>query len=381
MDVDVLIIGGGVVGLACALESARRSRTTLLIERHESFGQETSSRNSEVIHSGIYYPTGSLKARLCPAGNTTTYNDCAEFGVWISRCGKLVVAVSPEEEPEIERLFQRGTANGVQGLRILTGAEARKLEPAIQCTSALDVPSTGILDSHGLMNAYLREAKSAGADVTFGVEFTGGDKKDDSFALCLKDTTGEEFRLTAGVLINAAGVEADRVARSFGIDIDSAGYRVHPNRGHYYRVSMSKSRLVSRLVYPVPNPRLSDLGIHITLDRSGQMKLGPDAEYLPKGIPSSEWYKFDDSRREKFYRAVSRYFPALEEGDLAPDQVGVRSKIQAPGAPATDFVIRNESERGLPGLVNLIGIESPGLTCAREIAREVFRQISHDIVN
>ncbi len=376
MDADVVIIGGGVVGLACAFESAARKYRTLLVERHESFGQETSSRNSEVIHSGIYYPTGSLKARLCLAGNKTTYDDCADFGVWHNRCGKLVVAVSPDEVPEIERIHQRGTANGVQGLRILSGTEARKVEPAIECHAALDVPSTGILDSHELMKAYLHEARSAGADISFGVEFLGGEKKGGAFALCLKDTTGDEIRLSTGVVVNAGGVQADRVAQSFGIDTDAAGYRVHPNRGHYYSVSMSKSRLVSRLVYPVPNPRLTDLGIHITLDRSGQMKLGPDAEYIAPGVPPAEWYKFDDTRREKFHRAVSRYFPALQPEDLSPDQVGVRSKIQAPGAPVADFVVRNERERGLPGLVNLIGIESPGLTCAREIAREVFRQIA-----
>ena len=378
MDVDVLIIGGGVVGLACARESAKRGFSTLLIERHDSFGQETSSRNSEVIHSGIYYPTGSLKAKLCVAGNRRMYEECERLGVWHKHCGKLVVAVTPEEEPEVEKLYKRGQANGVEGLQILDSRQVATLEPNIKCRLAMHVPSTGIVDSHELMRAYLHEAKEHGADIAFGIACINAERKPDCYEVILKEHGGETEKLTTRFVINAAGLSADKIASLFGIDIDAAGYRLHPNRGHYYRVSSSKSRMVSRLIYPVPHPQFVSLGIHICLERSGQCKLGPDTENC-ENMPADLWYNFDDSteRREKFFTAVSRYFPALEPNDLSPDQIGVRAKVQRPGESFKDFIIQEESTRGLPGLVNLIGIESPGLTSAAEIAREAFQQISN----
>jgi L-2-hydroxyglutarate oxidase LhgO len=379
MDVDVLIIGGGVIGLACAAESSSHHYGTLLVERHESFGQETSSRNSEVVHSGIYYTPGSLKAQLCLAGNRTTYAECERLGVWHNRCGKLIVAVVPEEKPELENIYTRGLANGLEGLKLLEEREARKIEPNIRCHSAIYVPSTGVVDSHELMKAYMQEAKSAGGDFAFGVEYVGAKTKGSAYEISLKDTTGESIQVTARIVVNAAGLFADAVAASFGIETGSAGYRIYPNRGHYYRVSSARSRLVSRLVYPIPNRHLTGLGIHITLDRAGQLRLGPDAEYLDRSTPVSDWYKFEDNRSEKFFQAAARYFPALEPTDLTPDQVGVRPKIQGPGDPVKDFIVKEESDRGLPGLINLIGIESPGLTCAREIARKTLGYIAAGI--
>ena len=372
MNIDVLIIGGGIIGLACAAESTKHGYSTILIERHESFGQEASSRNSEVIHSGVYYVPGSLKARLCLAGNRTTYAECERLGVWYRRCGKLIVAITPDEEQELENIYRRGIENGVEGLEILTADQVKKLEPYIDCFSAIYVPSTGIVDSHELMKAYLQEAKLKGANIVFGVRFSEVVSAHNGFTLRFVDTTGESVEMEARSVINAAGLFADKVARSFGIDIDNAGYRIYPNRGHYYRVSSAKSKLVSRLVYPVPSPKLVGLGIHITIDKAGQCKLGPDAEYMDGSIPEQRWYAFDDTRREKFYRAGSRYFPSLELEDLSPDQVGIRPKLQGPNDPIKDFVIAEESARGLPGLVNLLGIESPGLTCASEIAKEAL---------
>ena len=376
MDIDVVIIGGGVVGLACAAESSRRGLSTLLVERHPSFGQETSSHNSEVIHSGIYYPTGSLRARLCVTANRDLYPECERLGVWTRRCGKLIVAVEPEEEPALVELYERGLANGVPELTMLSAGEAERIEPNIRCRSAIHLPTTGIIDTHELMKAFYRQGQSCGAMYAFGVEFMRCVAHGSAYTLELMDTTGSPDTVSATFVINSAGIRSGRVAEGFGIDETAAGYKAYPNRGHYYRVSAPKSRLVSRLVYPVPHPTLGFLGIHITVDRAGQVKLGPDQEYIDSSVPEDAWYRFDDSRREKFFRAVARYFPSLEPGDLTPDQIGVRPKIQAPDAPPPDFIIREESSRGLPGLVDLIGIESPGLTCAREIAKEALSLIA-----
>lgn len=373
MEVEVLIIGLGVVGLACAARIAAAGFSTLCIERHASFGQETSSRNSEVIHSGIYYPAGSLKARLCVAGNRNLYPLCERLGVWHRRCGKLVVAVTEEEETDLDRLLDQARMNGVAGVEKLSAAAVRNLEPEIHCLSALIVTSSGIVDSHELMKAYLHEATSHGATIAFGVEFLGPVPGSAAgYVVRLRDANREETEVTARHIINSAGLQATAVAGSFGIDVSTAGYRMYPNRGHYYRVSPAKSRLVSRLVYPIPPKNMPGLGIHITIDRAGQCKLGPDAEYIGPSVPEELWYAFDDTRREKFQRAVSRYFPCLEVEDLSPDQVGVRCKLQAPGERVRDFVIAEETGRGLPRLINLVGIESPGLTCSWEIAGRVL---------
>lgn len=372
MDTDVVVIGAGVVGLACAAESAMRGLRTILVEKHESFGMETSSRNSEVIHSGIYYPTRSLKARLCVQANRNLYSECELHSVWSRKCGKLIVAVTGEEIAPLEKLYARGIANGVEGLEMLDAHDAKKLEPSITCSGAIFLPSTGILDTHELMKSYLTEAKGYGADAVFKVTYVGAEPKNNLYRIALRDAAGETTMIDSRYVINSGGLHADKVARTFGIDIDGAGYRLHHNRGHYYAVSPQKSQLITRLVYPLPHEKLVSVGIHITIDRSGRVKLGPDTEYLDPSVPESDWYVFDESRREIFYGAVKHYFPLLELEDLSPDQVGVRSKLSGSEKEIKDFIINEESDRDLPGVVNLIGIESPGLTCAREIAREVF---------
>jgi L-2-hydroxyglutarate oxidase LhgO len=224
------------------------------------------------------------------------------------------------------------------------------------------------------MRHFLAHARSGGADVAFLTEFLGAVVTGSGFSATLKGADGERTEIAVRKIINAAGLGCDRVAASCGIDIDAAGYRLHPNRGHYFRVSPGKSQLVHRLVYPVPHPHLTGVGIHITIDRAGSVRLGPDTEYVTG--PSDTWYRFDETRRDEFYRAASRYFPLLDPEDLSPDQIGVRPKLQRPGEPLRDFIIREETERGLPGLVNLIGIESPGLTCSPVIAEEVMTFIS-----
>jgi L-2-hydroxyglutarate oxidase LhgO len=372
---EIVIIGGGVVGLACAMECARGGFSTLLVERHESFGHETSSRNSEVIHSGIYYPTGSLKARLCVAANHNLYTECERAGVWSKRCGKLIVAVVADEIPELEKLYNRGVENAVEGLRLLGPQEVKKLEPHIEAVAAIFLPTTGIIDSHELMKAYLVEAQSHGADVAFGIEYLACERRNGQYQLRMKDVTGEKVEVESRIIINTAGLWSDKVAATFGIDIDAAGYRMHHNRGHYFTVSSTKSKLVSHLVYPMPHTHLVSIGVHITIDKAGQVKLGPDTEYLDPSIPEDQWYKFDESRKNRFFDAVRGYFPALEYNDLSPGQVGVRPKLAGSESKIMDFIINEESDKGFPGIVNLIGIESPGLTCAREIAREVVSRI------
>ncbi len=375
MNPDVVIVGAGVVGLACAAESSSRGLPTLLVERHPSFGQETSSHNSEVIHSGIYYPANSLKARLCVPANRNLYEQCAREGIWTRRCGKLVVAVTHDEVPALEAIHAKGVANGVEDLRMIGGREVSALEPEISCVAALSVPSTGLVDSHELMRSYLRRAKERGADVAYGVTLVGAEKVPGGYRLRLSESgsaPGSETEIECRLVVNAAGISCDTVAALFGIDVDAAGYRIHPNRGHYFRLASRRYRPVSRLIYPVPPPKMTGIGIHITLDRAGRIRLGPDTEYIAASVPRGEWYRFDEGKRDTFYEAVVKYFPALRREDLSPDQVGVRPKIQEPGDEPRDFIIAEESSRGLPGLVNLIGIESPGLTCAAEIAKMVF---------
>jgi len=369
MDFDCVVIGAGVVGLACAMESARKGLSTIVVERHDSFGQETSSRNSEVVHSGIYYPAGSLKTRLCIAGNKSLYDFSVQHDIWHRRCGKIIVAVTDAEEPELRQLYQRGLDNGVEGMKDVDSAGVEKLEPNIRCRRAIFVPSTGIIDSHELMRAYLALARDFGTVFGFNIEFLGGKRSASEFELTFSDYAGEKTQLRCRYVINAAGLCSDRVAQSFGIDPDEAGYRLHLNRGHYYHVSPVKSSLVSRLVYPIPYKHLVGAGIHITIDRAGQLKLGPDNEYLEERTPEEAYYRFDDTRREKFFTAVRPYFPCLEISDLEPGQVGVRPKLKGSDSGVKDFIIREESQRGLPGLLSLIGIESPGLTCSLEIGK------------
>lgn len=377
INIEVLIIGAGIVGLACASEFAHAGYTTLVVERNAHFGEETSSRNSEVIHSGIYYTPGSLKAQLCVKANRTTYKDCNKFGVWHRQIGKLIVAVTETEEKYLLQLHDQGKTNGVDGVTLLGKQQAAKVEPHIRCTAALYLQSTGILDSHQLMSAYEHDACDNGTTFVYRTSFLGASKNENGYSVRLKEANGTESEVDAGYIINAAGFRATDVARSIGFDTDACGYHFYPNRGHYFRVAMSKSSLVSHLVYPVPLHDQAGLGIHITVDKSGQIKLGPDTEYIDPNTPPEQWYRFDESRKESFFKAVVRYFPAIAMNDLSPDQVGVRPKIQAPGKPLPDFIINEESKRGFPGIVNLIGIESPGLTCAREIAKKVLERIQN----
>lgn len=368
-DVPITVVGAGVVGLAVAARLAPRFPDLVLLERHERHGTETSSRNSEVIHAGMYYAPGSWKARLCVEGSRRLYEFCGRHGVSHQALGKLIVAVKQEEIVELERLLERGRINGAQ-LEMWTGAQARALEPEVPAVAALHSPRTGIVSAHELMDALLHQAVGAGAVFQARAELGGIERADGAYRLRLRTPDGEES-FTSERVVNAAGLGSDRVAEMAGIDVDAAGYRLHYCKGSYFSVVPARASVVRRLVYPVPSA--VSLGVHALPDLGGRLKFGPDAEYVPR----EGWdYAVAEGKRAAFAAAVRRIVPSLRDEDLAPDISGMRPKLQAPGQPVRDFMIAEEAARGLPGFVNLIGIESPGLTACLAIAEEVAKVLA-----
>lgn len=365
-DAAVTVIGGGVVGLAIAAELAPRYSPLFLLERNAKYGQETSSRNSEVIHAGIYYPAGSLKASLCVEGREMLYRLCEANDIPHRRVTKIITATKPEEEPELDRLYKAGTTNGAP-LEFLTAAQVHALEPNVTTVGGLLSPSTGIISAHGLMDYYHHTARHNGAEIQLRCTVVGLERVSDGYRLTI-DEGGELSTFTSEWVINAAGLESDTIAALAGIDVDAAGYRLHYCKGSYFALPGSMRALVSRLVYPVPTKH--SLGVHVVIDLGGRLKFGPDVEYLPDRTPD---YEVNPAKRHAFAESVRRILPAINDEDLTPDMSGIRPKTQAPGDPAHDFTIRHEIERGLPGLINLIGMESPALTASPAIARHVAR--------
>ncbi len=363
-DVGLTVVGAGVVGLAVAARLAPRFPGLFIVERRERHGQETSSRNSEVIHAGMYYATGSLKARLCVEGNRDVYALAQRHDLPQRRLGKLIVATHEDELEALEALHARGHANGVE-LSLLTGAQSRALEPHVPAVAALLSPSTGVINAHALMDCLLHEARAGGAELLPRSELCAVERRPDGYALTLRTPEGLETLVSERV-VNAAGLECDRVAGLAGIDVDAAGYRLHWCKGNYFSVPAARAALVSHLVYPVPGAH--SLGTHAVLGLTGRLRFGPAVEYLSERRLD---YRIDETRRASFGAAVRRLLPMITDDELTPDMSGIRPKLQAPGEPARDFVIAEESARGLPGWVNLIGIESPGLTAAPAVAREV----------
>jgi L-2-hydroxyglutarate oxidase LhgO len=358
---DATIIGAGVIGLAIAAElSKRRGLDILVLEKNDSFGMETSSRNSEVIHAGIYYPPGLLKAGLCREGNRSLYEYCARKDIPHRRTGKIIVAVEKGEEEDILRLQAQARENGVDGLEIITSREVRRMEPAVECVMALHSPSTGIINSHALMRSFAAEAEAAGAVMSFRSEAVAIRKQPGGYEIAIN----KDYSIRSALIVNCAGLHSDRMAGLAGMDIDALGYRFKPCKGSYF--SASPSPPLKTLVYPVPARRNEGLGIHATIDLGGRVRFGPDAEYV--GVID---YAVDPGRRGSFFEAVRSYLPSIREDSLFPDMSGIRPKLQGPGDPYRDFVIREESANGFPGFINLIGIESPGLTSCLAIARHV----------
>ncbi len=368
--VDVTVIGAGVVGLAVASEVAGKKRRVYVLEKNDTFGQETSSRNSQVIHAGLYYPPGSLKARTCVEGNRMLYAIGVRNGVAFKKLTKVVIATNEWEVGKLEALRKNGMDNGVKGLRLLSRHETKKLEPNVKAIAALFVPSTGIIDGHGLMKYFLQKAKDKGAQVVYRSKVTGIAKTNTGYWVEVQEAR-ERFNFLTRTLINCAGLGADEVAAMPGIDITKAGYRLHYCKGEYFSVSGGKGKLVKRLVYPVPLPELAGVGIHVTLDLDGRMRLGPGVEYI-KEIN----YKVEEKKKPFFYESVKNFLPDLALEDLEPEMAGIRPKLQGSGEKQKDFVIHHETDKGLPGLINLVGIESPGLTASPAIAKMVGNMVN-----
>ncbi len=367
--VDIIIIGAGVIGLAIAEKLSSCGKEIVVVEKHDGFGREASSRNSEVIHAGMYYPEDSLKARMCVAGNRMLYALCEEKCIPYQKLGKIIVAGNEEEEKQVNNLYEQGMKNGIQGLQLLHKSGLHKKEPNIAGEMGLFSPETGILDTHQLMKYFEQTAESNGVIIAYDCEVIAIAKKSIGFILDIRDADNEMMHLQSEIVINAAGLSSDVIAESAGIDIDAAGYRIHPCKGEYFSVLNRHKGKLRHLIYPAPTT--ISLGIHEIADLNGSLKLGPNAFYV-----DSIDYDVNLNHQEEFYQSARRFLPFIEFDDLAPDMAGIRSKLQKEGESFRDFVITEESERGLPGLINLIGIESPGLTACLAIADEVSGLLS-----
>ena len=363
-SVDCLVIGAGVVGLAVARTLACAGREVVVVEAEEAIGTGTSSRNSEVIHAGIYYPTGLAKTRLCVEGKALLYDFCRAYAVPHRRCGKLIVAADATEAPRLAALEAQARANGVDDLVWLTGAEARALEPALKAERALLSPSTGIVDSHALMLALRGDAEAHGAMVALGTPVLSG--RAERGHVTIETGGAEPMRLEAALVVNAAGLGAQAIAGAIeGMPADRIPPR-HLAKGNYF--SLSVRAPFSRLVYPMPAP--GGLGVHLTLDLAGQARFGPDVEWV-----EAIGYDVDPRRADSFYAAIRTYWPDLPDGALQPAYAGIRPKIARPGGSSTDFVIETEADHGVSGLVNLFGLESPGLTACLAIAERIAERV------
>jgi L-2-hydroxyglutarate oxidase LhgO len=364
-EVEAVVVGAGVIGLAAARALALAGHEVIVLERAYTIGFETSSRNSEVIHGGLYYPAGSLKATSCVAGRARLYAYAREHGVPHARLGKLIVATTEAEIPGVGRIEAAARANGVDNLEWLSASEARRLEPELNCVAALMSPSTGIIDSHALMLAYQGEAEDAGAFVAFRSPVVSGRVRNRGFELHVGGD--EPAMLRCRLLVNAAGLHAPALARAIEGVPPASIPPAYFCRGVYF--TLSGKTPFRHLIYPVPEP--GGLGVHITLDLAGQARFGPDVEWID-GVD----YAVDPRRGDKFYAAVRRYWPGLRDGALQPGYAGIRPKISGPDEPAADFVVQGPADHGIPGLVNLYGIESPGLTASLPLADEVLKKLA-----
>jgi len=363
---QILVVGAGVVGLAVARAAACAGHDVVVAEAAAAIGTGISSRNSEVIHAGIYYPTGSTRARLCARSRRMLYDFCASHGVPHRKCGKLIVATQDTERERLESIHTQGRANEVEGLAVIDGAAARRLEPALSCTAALRSPETGIIDSHSYMNALRGDLEDRGGSIAFNTRIERLAPAKNGSKSGWRAGFGDEW-VAFDAVVNAAGLGAQRLGGA------TEGYpatrlpRLVLAKGNYF--SFAGRPVFSRLIYPVPIP--GGLGVHVTLDLAGRMRFGPDVEWI-----ETENYDVDAGRAAAFYRRIRDYWPDLPDGSLVPDYAGIRPKLTGPGEPAADFMIDAPKDHGLAGLVHLFGIESPGLTASLLLAQEVVAYLT-----
>jgi L-2-hydroxyglutarate oxidase LhgO len=371
--VGCVVIGAGIVGLAVARAIARTGRETIVVERNAAIGMETSSRNSEVIHAGLYYPTGSLKAELCVRGRDLLYRYCDERGVAYRRCGKLVVATSEAQLAKLSMIAAQAHTNGCDEVRLLSANETGKIEPALSCVAALHSPLTGIIDTHACMLALQGDAEHAGASFAFDSRVVSGKVCNDGIALSVRSGDGSEIELLAERVVNCAGLWVPAMARSISGLMSTGIPTPRFAKGNYY--ALSGSAPFSHLIYPVPET--GGLGVHLTLDLAGQARFGPDVEWLTidgDGLDHRFDYRVEPQRAAGFYDAIRSYWPALPDGALQPAYAGIRPKINGPGQPAADFLF---ASHGVPQYLGLYGIESPGLTASLAIAEYVLNLLGH----
>jgi L-2-hydroxyglutarate oxidase LhgO len=365
---NIVIIGSGAVGLAVAAKVSESNEGVYVFEKNARYGQETSSHNSGVIHSGIHYPKNSLKAKLCVKGNTMMYELCERYRIPFKKLGKLTVAVEEEEVEELDKLMRAGTENGVEGLKLLDGEAVRKLEPNVDVMKALLTPSTGILEPDELMTHFYAQTRKNNVALATETEVTSIKKADGGYEVAGM-SVGEKFAVTAKIVINCAGLFSDQIAAMVGLNVAELGYIIYPCKGDYFRVS-GKS-LVKMLVYPVPKG--PGLGIHLTPDLAGSIRLGPNAYYVDKIDYAVE------SEEKEFREDVTRFVPKIQDYEIHEDSSGIRPKLQGPKDGFKDFVIRDEGERGFFGFINLVGIESPGLTAAAAIGEYVAEIVDNEV--
>ncbi len=368
-DIDCLVIGAGVVGLATGRALARAGRDVIIVEREAAIGQGISARNSEVIHAGIYYPRGSLKAQFCVEGRDLLYDFCANYNVSHQRCGKIIVATDAAQEAQLLALRERAIANGVSDLRLLDKAALSGLEPELCGVAGLLSPSTGTVDAHGYMLALLGDFEAHGGQLALRTPFLSARRVDGG--LCVQTGGEDASEIVAAHVVLASGLSAPSLVRKFAGISEGNLPTAHFAKGNYF--SLSGKSPFSRLVYPAPEP--GGLGVHLTLDLAGRARFGPDVEWLDVADESAIDYRVDPDRSERFYAAIRRYWPALRDGDLVPDYSGVRPKIATAGTHDADFTIMGLDQHGVEGLTALLGIESPGLTSSLAIGKYVAQLI------
>lgn len=371
MDFDIAIIGGGAVGLAIGRELALRGREVYILETNDHYGLEASSRNSEVIHAGIYYPPGSLKSQLCIRGNKLLYEYLEDKKLPHRRCGKFIVAGDATEMDDLKKIKENATAAGVTDMLWVDEKEIKKKEPNIKAVGGLFSPSSGILDVHAYMDSLAGDFRQNGGEIVVNSKVNRIRPLENGYKITLS-REGSEENYSASLVINSAGLHADTVAGAAGIDIKSVAYVLHWCKGNYFRIPNKKEYRVKHLIYPVPPKNLAGLGVHATIDLQGGIKFGPDVNYLKE---REKDFNVDENRKKEFLRSVHSYMPQIKVEDFNADMAGIRAKLQGPGDSFRDYIIHKETEKGLPGLINLIGIESPGLTASLAIAEYVGKMV------